>query len=287
MPALEPPSEYPIEIPWDGILVDDPGEGPGGENNADVIARLRRGLTAMYGDQSGSIEREICSVLGIESLRDYLRKPAGFFGDHLRHYSKSRRKAPIYWPLGTINNSYTLWIYYPRLTEQTIYTAVERYVRPKLATIERQRDALESQLREASLAPAKDRDRLAQLRMFAQELAELRDGLLRVAALPYKPDLDDGVVINAAPLRKLFGHKPWVKELDDVWKKLERGDYDWSRMAFYLWPDRVRAKCVNDRSLAIAHDLESICTAPDSSKSKGEKSKGKKQEAALIEEEQS
>ena len=35
-----------------------------------------------------------------------------------------------------------------------------------------------------------------------------------------------------------------------TWKKLEKGDYDWSHMAHDLWPDRIRAKCVKDRSLA-------------------------------------
>jgi hypothetical protein len=204
----------------------------------------------------------------------------------LARYSKSRRKAPIYWPLSTASSSYTIWLYYPRLTGQTLYAAVEGYIRPKLASVERQRDAQEAQLRDNPLAPAKDRERLASLRVLAQELVDLRDELLRVAALPYSPDLDDGVVINAAPLRRLFRHKQWVKDLDEVWKKLEKGDYDWSRMAFHLWPDRVRAKCVKDRSLAIAHDLESICTAPDPTKNIEEKRGRKKNQVALIEEEE-
>ncbi len=37
-----------------------------------------------------------------------------FFPFHLQRYSKSRRKAPIYWPLSTTSSSYTLWLYYPR-----------------------------------------------------------------------------------------------------------------------------------------------------------------------------
>jgi hypothetical protein len=47
--------------------------------------------------------------------------------------------------------------------------------------------------------------------------------------------------------------------LKACWKRLEKGDYDWSHLAYSLWPDRVREKCKADRSLAIAHGLEDIC----------------------------
>ena len=40
-------------------------------------------------------------------------------------------------------------------------------------------------------------DRLNEDRAFLGELRELREELLRIAALPYKPNLDDGVIINA------------------------------------------------------------------------------------------
>ena len=40
-----------------------------------------------------------------------------FFPFHLQRYSKSRRKAPIYWPLATASGRYTLWIYYPSLEQ--------------------------------------------------------------------------------------------------------------------------------------------------------------------------
>ena len=33
----------------------------------------------------------------------------------------------------------------------------------------------------------------------------------------YKPNLNDGVQITAAPLWPLFRHKPWQKVLKDTW----------------------------------------------------------------------
>jgi hypothetical protein len=90
----------------------------------------------------------------------------------------------------------------------------------------------------------------------------MRDELLRVINLPYKPDLDDGVVICAAPLRNLFRLPKWQKELEKHWKALEAGEYDWAHLAYAIWPERVREKCRSDRSLAIAHGLEELCTVP-------------------------
>ena len=89
------------------------------------------------------------------------------------------------------------------------------------------------------------------------ELIELRDTLLKIAPT-YRPNHDDGVQITAAPHWKLFRHKPWQKVLKDTWTKLEKGDYDWAHLAMTYWPDRVRAKCETDKSLAIAHELEHI-----------------------------
>ena len=90
----------------------------------------------------------------------------------------------------------------------------------------------------------------------------------------WKPNLNDGVEITAAPLWKLFQHKPWQKRLKETWQKLEAGEYDWAHLAYSIWPERVREKCKSDKSLAIAHDLESLYVEPPVS---AKKKKAKKQ----------
>ncbi len=78
----------------------------------------------------------------------------------------------------------------------------------------------------------------------------------RVAPL-WDPNLDDGVIINFAPLWRLVPqHKAWQRELKATWEALCEGKYDWSHLAMRLWPERVVPKCAGDRSLAIAHGLE-------------------------------
>jgi len=53
-------------------------------------------------------EHEACDIHGVKSLRDYFRKLTGFFADHLERFSKSRRQAPIYWPLSNASGNDTL-----------------------------------------------------------------------------------------------------------------------------------------------------------------------------------
>ena len=224
----------------------------------DIIRYIRRVFKVIWGEKDSHIEQKACEILTVSNLRNYFRKPTAFFNDHLTCYSKSRRQAPIYLPLSTASGSYTLWLYYHRLTDQTLYTCINDYVEPKLHQVNQATTQLRSQ---ASRSRDQDK-RLETLQTLELELIDLRDELLRIAQLPYKPNLNDGVQITAAPLWSLFGLKKWQSKLKDTWKKLEKGDYDWAHLAYTIWPERVREKCKGDRSLAIAHDLETLYEAP-------------------------
>ena len=251
------PAAYPLRIPWEGILADDPGFNGGQPHREDIVLRVRDVLDTLWKDEDQAIEQETCEILGVTDLRDYFRKPNAFFQDHLKRYSKSRRKAPIYWPLSTASGSYTIWLYYHRLNDQTLYTVVNRYLEPKIEEVKRGLARIEEQTKTASGAEASRlRDRLNDGRTFLGELQEMREELLRVAALPYKPNLNDGVIINAAPLHKLFRLRSWAADTEECWRKLGKGDYDWAHLAYTIWPDRVREVCRKDRSIAIAHGLE-------------------------------
>lgn len=271
-----PDTEYPLRISWDGVLVDDPGLNGDRPHRDDIVRRVREVFDLLWKDKSHEIEQEACDILGVSDLRDYFRRPSGFFQDHLKRYSKSRRKAPIYWPLSTASGSYTVWLYYHRLTDQTLYMVVNKYIEPKISEVERGIAQIENDLKAASGRGAiRLTDRLNEARAFLGELRDLREELLRVAALPYKPDLNDGVIINAAPLHKLFRLRSWAKDTEDCWKKLAKGDYDWAHLAYTIWPDRVREVCKSDRSIAIAHGLEDLCEveAPESKKKGGRRKK--------------
>ncbi|MFZ1730572.1 MAG: BREX-1 system adenine-specific DNA-methyltransferase PglX [Bacteroidota bacterium] len=236
---------YPLEVPWDGILVDDP------EHPLDLERRVHAALTVLWHDRADALENEACALLGVPTLRGWFRRPAGFFADHLRRYSKSRRQAPIYWPLSTRSGSYTLWLYYHRLTDQTLYTCVIDFLEPKLKQVVDDAARLRTKTVRSSFEE-KDLERLSNLEL---ELKDFRDELLRIARF-WKPNLNDGVQITAAPLWQLFRLPKWQKTLKETWEKLEAGEYDWAHLALSVWPDRVVRASHKDRSYAIAHDLD-------------------------------
>ena len=180
--------------------------------------------------------------------------PNSFFDSHLSRYSVSRRQAPIYWPLQTPSGSYTLWVYYHRLTEQTIYTCVNDFLEGPKGKITEVSETLMSLRNKNSRSSAEEKE-FIRLTDLEAELKDFLDELLRLAKF-WKPNLNDGVQITAAPLWKLFQHKQWQKKLKQTWEKLENGDYDWAHLACSIWPERVLKKCHTDRSLAIAHDVE-------------------------------
>jgi hypothetical protein len=258
------PADYPLRISWPGILVDDAG------HPEDIEQRVREALQVIWPERCEAIEQEACDILGVKSLRDYFRKSSSFFADHLKRYSKSRRQAPIYWPLATASGDYTLWLYYQRLTDQTLYTCVNDFVDPKLALVSEQVAAL----RQKSGRSRQDEETLEDLAKLERELHDLRAELLRVAQF-WQPNLNDGVQITAAPLWQLFPYKPWQKRLKETWEKLEQGDYDWAHLAYSIWPERVRARCRNDKSLAIAHDLEELYVEPERPVKKKGRGRGK------------
>ena len=181
-------------------------------------------------------------------MRDYLRRPNAFFVSHQKRFSKSRRQAPIYWPVSTISGNYTLWFYYHRLTDQTLFLAVNDFVEPKIKETRKTIQTLEGK---ADLN-REDREQLEKAQDLEAELQDFLEELIRLAPV-WKPNLNDGVQITAAPLWKLFQHKPWQKVLKETWGKLEKGDYDWAHLAYSYWPERVK-----DKSLAIAHRLEDL-----------------------------
>lgn len=126
------------------------------------------------------------------------------------------------------------------------------FVDPKIKSVERDIAALRERA-------AGGGSQVGALQEFLDELNEFRAEIERIIKLPWKPNLNDGVLITASPLWKLFRLPKWREELEACWNELERGDYDWAHLALIIWPGRVKEKCKTDPSLAIAHRLEALC----------------------------
>jgi hypothetical protein len=232
-PGMWPEGEDPADSP--DILVDDEG------HNDDLAARVRA-------------VAERVRIDAPESLRAWLAKE--LFPLHIKMYSRSRRKAPIYWQLATPSASYSVWLYVHAFNKDTLFRVQNDYAAPKLAHEERRLESLNAELRDNGTAA--QRKELAAQEAVVEEMRAFLEEVKRVAPL-WKPNLDDGVVINFAPLWRLVPqNKLWQKELKSTWDAVCGGKYDWAYLAMHLWPERVVPKCATDRSLAIAHGLEDM-----------------------------
>ena len=229
LPLEVAPTGYPLRINWDGILVDDL------DHNDDISQRLREVVEIIWKDRAEAIEHEACEILGVKELRDYFRKSGkgGFWDDHVSRYSKSRRKAPIYWLLQSSKKNYALWLYYHRLDKDLLFKAMVNYVEPKIRLESSRLETLRSQ-KAAAGESGKEAKRLAKeiekQEDFLSELRDFEDKLRRAANLHLEPDLNDGVVLNIAPLHELV---PW-KVAKEYWNELLEGKYEWSSIGKQL-----------------------------------------------------
>jgi hypothetical protein len=189
----------------------------------------------------------------METIEKYILDPNGFFTDHLNAYTLQRRASPIYLPLSSKAGNLTIWIYYPALNAQTIFKLIN-YITPFV-------DDYASELNKLKIIDENSRNYklIETVENQFNEFNEFKETLLEISKLPYIPNLNDGVLITSSPFYKLFQNTKWKKLSLDCWKSLSKGDFDWSHLAFSIWPDRVKEKSKNDFSMAIAHDLEDIC----------------------------
>ena len=151
----------------------------------------------------------------------------------MSRYSKSRRKAPIYWLLQSSKKNYGLWLYYHRLDKDLLFKSLVNYVEPKIRLEASRLDSLRSQKAAAGdsgkAAKKIDKD-IEKQEDFISELQDFADKLRRAADLRLEPDLNDGVVLNIASVYELV---PW-KEAKSYWNKLIEGQYEWSSIGKQL-----------------------------------------------------
>ena len=69
---------YPIKISWNGILVDDPS------HHLDIGTQVSNIFQKIWKDKWDSLGCEMIDILNIQSLRNFLKKPSGFFSVHLK-----------------------------------------------------------------------------------------------------------------------------------------------------------------------------------------------------------
>ena len=248
-----------LDVPTDGILT----------NNSDsslcLATHVREVMHYLWADRADDMEYELCQLIDCKSLQAYLASPTGFFDYHFKRYTKSRRKAPIYWLLASEDGTVDYWVYYPKLSKNTLPQLIIR--------LREQQEQLRTRLN-AALA-AHDKTQESQIRAEQEQVEGMMDELNRILAAGYVPNHDDGVPVTAAPLLHLAASRPWRVECEKNMELLEKGDYDWSHLAMSMYPARVTQKAKKDWCMALTHGLEHICeNKPKEKKARKKKGEG-------------
>ncbi len=231
----------------DGILVMDEG------HSDDLPAKVLEGLIVMLGESAA--EDVVKTAVGKdgsseELLRTYLER--SFFKEHIKQY----RKRPVYWLLESPKKKYGVWLFHEKMNQDTLFRIRTEYVEPKINHLVNQIAGLQS---ERDKAEGRERRQIEKrIGKFTEILDDVREFQKLLKSISeergYRPHIDDGVLLNMAPLWELI--PSWQTELKKAWKALERGDYDWAYQAMDHWPERVKEKCKTNKSFVIAHGLD-------------------------------
>ncbi len=205
-----------------GVLPDDPSSE---RDLSRTLAVLNRYLTS-----EGVITTDVWSdAFPDGDCRRYLR--TRFFDVHESRYSVSQRRAPIYWQLQVPSKAWGLWLYAPKLSREMLFAVVrETELRQRLAEQQIGHFQREAETGSGGRKASEVAKELEAEQKLAVELASFRAEAERIANLGWEPDLDDGMVLNAAPLADLF---PAWKDAAAYRKELRAGKYEWATVARY------------------------------------------------------
>ena len=225
----------------------------------DLAAKVEQVLELMLGE-TGAVEVTHTALGNSRDpaalLRLYLERD--FFKQHIQQY----RKRPIYWLLQSPKKHYSVYLYYERVSRDTLpLIRGNRYLGGKINQTRHRIEEVQTAIKTAEGRKKrqleKDLDNLqtlpADLEAFDQAIQRVLNAQNeRGETVGWRPEIDDGVILNLAPLHEIL--PSWKAEPKKYWEGLEDGEYDWSYTAMRYWPKRVLEKCRKNKSYAIAHN---------------------------------
>lgn len=228
----------------DGIMTSDPN------HPQDIVKSVLACLELMLGRDAA--HTAIHTATGDNGeIKDVLR--AWIDRQFWKYHCPLYRKRPIYWPLQSPKKKFTVWVFHDRFSKDTLFRVKDQFVQVKINWLngrihDLKPKTLSGDTRERRAAEKE----ISQLSDQLDDVQEFSERLKRISQRGYTPHIDDGVLLNAAPLWELLPSWPDTKK---AWQELENEEYEWAQQAMEYWPDRVKKACQTNKSFAIAHGL--------------------------------
>lgn len=189
-------------------------------SNADMVEKIYDTISIVFGENSlDNILDEIEKILNMP-IQEYLTRQ--FYSDHARKY----QKRPIYWHICSPKKTFNCFVYYHKLDGDTLYKVKNIYLSQM---IDRYKDDLKYYNEQFIDAKTKgDKNKENDMKKRCSDLEEKLDDLYALdkkitEILPYKPDLDRGVLYNIIPLEPILSSTVSTeKEREEYYKEVKR-----------------------------------------------------------------
>jgi hypothetical protein len=206
-----------IEPDDDGITVIDEG------HSDDAPTKVREILDKVLNEKEA---KEVIDVVGGD-LRKFLIN--NFFA---KYHIPMYKKRPVYWLLQTEKKNYGFYIYNLKFSQDTLYSLIQKYIIPRI-NLEKLRLQNINNRKKIANTPKEEREiekLIVKSEEFIEELMKFKQNIQEIIDTGFKPDIDDGVILNMAPLYKLIS---W-KEPEKYYKNLQMGQYEWAHVSRYF-----------------------------------------------------
>lgn len=184
----------------------------------DIVEQLYNVIVSFFGeDNADNIFEEIEDIIS-KTLEKYII--TDFFKSHMKIYNNR----PIYWHICSPKRTFNCFIYYHKLDNDTLYKVKSIYLSHMIDRYQEDLKYYTEQLIEVRTNKDKNKekdfkDKCSDLEAKLEDLNILDEKIMKI--LPYKPDIDQGVLNNIIPLEPILSSRVSTdKEREEYYKEV-------------------------------------------------------------------
>lgn len=183
-----------------------------------LLEKIYEAIEVSFGDENADIIiDEIEEILG-KNIEEYMVKD--FYETHIKIFEKR----PIYWHICSPKKTFNCFVYYHKLDNDTLYKVKSIYLNQMIDRYEEDLKYYTNQLVDARTNGDKSKekdfkDKCSDLEVKLEDLNILDKKIMEI--LPYKPNIDKGVLYNIIPIEPILSSPiSTKKEREDYYKEV-------------------------------------------------------------------